>query len=501
MNERREARSPYRPYPRLLTRTRSEVLAELKKACGRFLPLLSTEEKLGAYIAGMAQAFDAVRGEAVFIGDGVPLNWQHLVKYLHASGIVTSPRFTFQTQSNDRPKLMNVRLDLRSQEPNVFEAGFGASFTREEALSKAIGETLERYFLTGFNRNEAYIASYADRQRSRGATFDITSLTAYLPWQKEQFSEFDLAPDSPLAWVKGEKFETGENVWLPAQLVFWKYNYGDEKKLACITTSGCAGHFSKDEAVLSALLESIQRDGFLIYWLNSLAPRLLDVSDCDDPDVRTLLSTLERYRLEATFLNTTSDIGIPSATCVIVDRTSKEPQVSIGASTGFDVKGILMQSAIEALLVSDFAARQPAFILPEDYKPFVDRTIQRTERLSLWRGERMLERFSFFLKGEKQDLATFIGNAEKIPGNERLAYTLTQLRKLGQGYETYVYEVDHPVLKTLGYHVVRAIVPQLVPLYLLEHGPTLDSRRLREVPKKLGFTPSTTLNPWPHPFP
>ena len=114
----------------------------------------------------------------------------------------------------------------------------------------------------------------------------------------------------------------------------------------------------------------------------------------------------------------------------------------------------------------------------------------------------MYERFAFFLAGSSQSPKDFIGDAETYTSaNAQLEHILGTLREMGPGYEPYAYEVRNDVLSTLGYHVVRVIVPQLVPLYLKENMATLDARRLREAPGRLGYTPASSLNPWPHPFP
>jgi len=49
--------------------------------------------------------------------------------------------------------------------------------------------------------------------------------------------------------------------------------------------------------------------------------------------------------------------------------------------------------------------------------------------------------------------------------------------------------------------VVKAIVPQMVPFYLNETFAPLGAARLREVPQKLGYQSTRSINPWPHPFP
>ena len=126
----------------------------------------------------------------------------------------------------------------------------------------------------------------------------------------------------------------------------------------------------------------------------------------------------------------------------------------------------------------------------------------RDGRLSLWRGHKMLERFKFFISGKSQSFEGFMGDAVWCDTpTKQLACILDRFRARGAGYEAYVFEATHPVLKTLGYTAVKAVVPRLMHLYLNEHMATLAAPRLRDVPQKLGYTPAETLNPLPHPFP
>jgi ribosomal protein S12 methylthiotransferase accessory factor len=498
--------SSFKAYPPRVVRTLNEALNEISRPCGRFATPFSIEEKMASFITRHIQSLDTMSGQKVLIGDGVPLNWAYLAEHLHKKGVATSPRFSFPRQANDRPKIFNAQIQL-SQDTLLSDgrvsgnSGFGAAFEIEEALSKTIGETLERYFLSVYKRENLKISSYSKLSKSWHDVLDIHQLNGFLPWQKEMFPQFCSDDESPLHWIKGEEFITGKKTWLPAQLVFWNYQHGSEKMLHRITTSGCAGHFSKDEAVLAGLLENIQRDGFFIYWLNHISPHVLDVSESNDPDIQSLLEYLKRYRLQPIFLDTTTDVGIPSLVCALIDSTSETPVVSIGSGCGFDLKSIVQQSILEALLINEYAAQEEAYHISEDYKPFTDANLGRKKRLTAWKGQKMLERFSFFTAGPPRSIADFMGTHSQIEPHERLPFVLEKLRNLGNGYEVYVYEVRDPILKQLGYHVVRTIVPQLFPLYLWEHAAPLDSKRLREVPRKLGYEIPGQMNPWPHPFP
>ena len=68
----------------------------------------------------------------------------------------------------------------------------------------------------------------------------------------------------------------------------------------------------------------------------------------------------------------------------------------------------------------------------------------------------------------------------------------------------YYSEVTLPIIKKLGYYVVKVVIPELQPFWLFEEFPYLGGIRLYELPKKLGFkireNKEESLNSIPHPF-
>ena len=480
--------------------------------CGRFCVPQTLVEKLNDFLHRQIARMNMPPSGHGAKAPGVPGNWNILFDYLHKESITSSPKPVVFPAHNDRPKFFNMRFDPCLDAPtdgrkDTF-AGFGASFSFEHALSKAIGETLERTLLSRYTRDTFVHASYAELVRTKNRALDVEDLNGFLSWQKELIPELGGDRDTPLYWVAGVEYASNRATMLPAQLVFWNYVHASgpndlpgEQILARATTNGSAGHFTYPEAVLGGLLESIQRDGFLIYWLNRLSPPVIDVRVAESERIRTLLSYLDRYRLEALFLNTTTDVGVPSITCVIIDRTGEAPVISLGGAAGFDLDEMVEHSALEALIHSALAARREPYDLPDDYRPLADTSLTRQQRIGLWRGSDMFAKFEFLISGTKQPVGDFVPQTMPQTPRDQLAYVLGRFEKLGKGYEVYVYTPRHKVLDAIGYTVARTIVPQLVPLYFAEFAVPLDSRRLREVPEKLGFKPAKEYNPLPHPFP
>jgi ribosomal protein S12 methylthiotransferase accessory factor len=501
-------RAPYRPFPHARIVFESDALAEAIRPCGRFRSPLSWSGRMRLRSELRALSAGPI-GERLILADAAPLNWEILVRYLHAEGIIDSPRFAFDQLENDMPKRPSVRLTAHSGMSDtdgreVSRYGFGSAATAEEAMSRAVGEVLERYSLSTYRRADLIEAPYKEARAWRVRPMDIFALNDFLPWQKEMFPNLARADSRPVAWVRGFEFPSGAPVHLPAQLVYWNYRFREgEMALGEPNTNGGAGHFTRDEAILSGLLELIQRDGFLIYWLNNLPPKRIDPSTIVDTEIKDLLQYLRRYRLDAYFLNTTTDIGVPSCACFLVDqRAPGGPLVTVGGAAGFSLRELITQSAGEALAVHGGVAGRDTYRLPERYRPFSSWRVGRDERLTLWRGEEMFGRLRQFLEGPLQSFEGFIGEAawQDTPA-KRLAYIVHRLKRLGAGYEIYYREARHPALERLGYHAVKVIVPKLVSLYLRENMAPLSASRLRDVPEALGYKAAEQPNLWPHPFP
>lgn len=487
-----------------------ELLDEFTKPCGRFKSPLSTFDKLEISIAKFASASRIFRNIASIPNYAMPPNWQILLNYFYRQGILTEPRFIIQPQRNDFPHFAKAGLLLWEKNENDGAKirnngrGFGTAIAMDEAYSKAVGEFLERYLLTLYDKRTFVRAPYDTLRTKHTQALNIDLLPQFLPWQKEKFPELKSARDTELYWAMAKELVSGARAYVPAQLIFWGNNFHKElgePYLRQPTTNGQAGGFTFEESALSALYENVERDSFLIFWFNTISPPVLDISAVVDTDIQKVLYAIQQYGLRAYVLDTTTDLSIPSCVCVIVDKRGSEPVVTMGGSAGYSLKKNLLSCLTEALSVA--SSFTPGTVPPDDYTPFVQKNIDRDERINMWHGEKMLKRFNFFISGARVPIyKSRFGKYTKEFASTALEYeyTLASFKNMGAGYELYCYEVQHPVLKKIGYHVTKVIVPQLMQLYLNEHMATLGCKRLREVPAKLGYT-KTKLNPWPHPFP
>src|SRR3989475_8820692 len=88
-------------------------------------------------------------------------------------------------------------------------------------------------------------------------------------------------------------------------------------------STGCASGTSYGAALLRAILELVERESFMLAYLHQHHPREFDLSQIDHPLIERAITSLDYCRLELLILDITSDLGIPVALGIVVDRTGR----------------------------------------------------------------------------------------------------------------------------------------------------------------------------------
>ncbi|MBI4134507.1 MAG: YcaO-like family protein [Candidatus Sungbacteria bacterium] len=382
----------------------------------------------------------------------------------------------------------------------------GVSSDRSEALSKAFGEFLERYPLLLYRKEDLLLASPRQLRDKGHAHLDPRTIAGFNDEQCTWFPNRSFSENSVFGWVSGASAMRRGKVLVPAQLVFWNYckDYDSylEPHIRGVNTNGAGGFFTEEGALLSGIYELVQRDSFLIYWLNNKAPPRIDASATANHDLKKLLEASEREGLAVTFLDTTSDLGIPSVACATVTENKDEPHIVYGGGCDFNAEAALLRALEECLGVRYWVKRYaPAYHLPPDYVPFRTTGIVQANRLGFWKHFRGPGALTFF-SGPQISLTEFQKRARKFASKREELRGLVRIFKArGSEYEIFFYRAEHPALTRLGYESSRVIIPALVPLYLREEHATLGAKRLQDAPFRMGFQPSRAPNPLPHPFP
>lgn len=374
----------------------------------------------------------------------------------------------------------------------------GYSIESEElALLKFLGESMERYALDFYKNEDLISGSYSELKKQAIDIFSIVSISEAQRKRKE-FQAFRYSDSSNFRWVKGVELKSHKPVLLPAQLVYLSYEYIPAEPILYLPIStGAAGGFTLESAITRGICEIVERDAFLIFYLNKLSPPKIDLKSTGDERINMWLELFGRYNLEVNVLDITTEIGIPTFLSLIIDRTGIGASVSLGLKTDIN--------PIQAILGSLAESQHPRCWIRrivEDNREKVGNVnpieiMTLEERALYWFPRKRIRDIKFLLLEKTKYLSQ---KDYKSENGLRTIMNLLFRRRMNIYYK----EIIVPRFRELGYRVVRVIIPQLTPFYLHEKAKYLGGKRLYSIPVELGFLTSEMnekdLNKVPQPF-
>lgn len=398
---------------------------------------------------------------------------------------------------NDEPKLYGYTVHFKDKHNNAENESGGAagvSFNRKKALLKVLGETVERYSLSTNNNKKLIHKSFKE----------LIKLKEYVLSPKN----FVMCPDDKdyinslsrkkLHWVKGRFLTSNKQILIPAQAVYVPYvYYSSEPVLRFNNSTGAAAGTALNEALYRGICETVERDAFMISYLNKLSSPRINLSSIKDKTICDIVSLIGRYKLDLVILDLTTDLQIPVFAAITLDKTGVGPAVSVGLKAGFNIKETIAGAVEESLMVrlwtrDEFANMSSKYMESNMVKTIEDRArfwfpISAIKYLNFWLTSKNLKKIN--LKKQK-----YLNN-----NLERAIFLLKE-----KGMEAIYIDITDDKVREYGFVVVKLIIPELHPLYLDEREAYLSGERLYKTPVKMGLlqTPKTEsqLNKIPHPF-
>lgn len=392
-----------------------------------------------------------------------------------------------------------------------FSNSGGAAADRLTAVGKAIGEAVERYCGAIFDYAELPLTSRA------AAQFTCVDPTDFALYSNEQYTQrdFKYAPfhdDTSVRWVRGVDALSGAGVYLPAGMVFVPYYYyeGDEGRdtpIAQPISTGLACHASRERATVSAICEVIERDAFMITWQAGLSMPHIVVESLSDANY-DLVRRFETHGLSVTLLNLTMDVGVPTVLTVVQSRDPGEPAMVVAAATDPDPETAVRKSLEEVAHTRRYADMVKRFTPRERLQGFTGADVgvdRQQDHLLYWSLHEHTPQADFLLASDERVEFEDIDNL--MPETEGSMGALTTLlceRVAATNHRVYLVDLTTPDVAALGLHVVRAVIPGFHPMFMGHDVRALHSRRLRQVPVRMGFDARTgngEINAMPHPYP
>jgi len=378
----------------------------------------------------------------------------------------------------------------------------GSHWLRPAARAAALGEALERHSAAYVPPPGGVLATAAEL----GDAAASPSRFALFHPAQHAAKGFPFAPfteHTRIRWIQGFSLRDGGDAWLPAQLVYLPIASpdADEELIAYATSSGVACAPTREEAILSALLELIERDAFMLVWRNRLSLPRLDwsgdrgLSRLDD---RYFAPTGLRYAA----VDLSVFFGVPTALGVVHGAPGELGALGVGAGCGVSLEVAWRKALAEAFAVHAHV-RDALYERPElidlraaDISSFDDHIF--------FYGSEERARAASFLDSSEDARST--GEVEPLELIDVRGQIDDVVRRLGaRGVTSYAVDVTAPDVREAGVAVMRVVCPELCALDVVDTARFLGGTRLYRASFEHGLVQHPfelyDLNPDPHPFP
>jgi ribosomal protein S12 methylthiotransferase accessory factor len=362
------------------------------------------------------------------------------------------------------------------------------------AQALALIEGLERLFALEYCEPGRVVqASYRE---VAGGALDPAAFPLYA---EDQYAErgfgvrkFDAG--QPLEWIWGMRVADSQPLLVPKDLV---YGRGDGARIYCANSNGAACHSSFHRAVLGGIYETVERDAFLVAWMNRLSLPVLATGA--ESEVRKELDALS---LELKCVDITTDLKIPVVLGVLTDQ--RNPDFLL-----VDPVASLSQAARDAKLdremtqfVRPYLSDTNAYVKPAtaSFDPMSVKTFP--DHPAFYQNRKKIRHAKFLTAGPRKKTRRGPMRGAPLTVEEELQAVLARLSQ--RGYPVVVVDCAVPMLRELGLYAVKVLIPGLQPLNAGHRYAVLGGRRVYEAPRRMGLAQRdrrrAELNPWPHPF-
>lgn len=420
--------------------------------------------------------------------NGVPMGLQRVI------GDKTGLLETVISQIPDRnepvpfqttPVLTSLKYLLETEDHiSLNITGKGTDF--ERSVESCIGELVERYSMSWPDRDRMVRTSYAELAASQEVV-DFAYLNQFSDsFREEYLAEFTRETD--ILWESGTNLLTGEEVYVPAELIWNKIRFLEDEPMCFLGTSnGVAAGPTTDAAMLWALYELIERDGIMRTWWRHDTPPSVDIDD-----LPWLEEFSERHLpnddLSIRIFECESKVDIPTYLSALVNERDEYPNFLVAGGADLDMQSAIVDAAVESC---------QGWIYTHHLKNIYDvdsidaddivRTLEKN--LLYYASPDNFEAVSFLFDGPT--LQPDQSEYTDVSGwsiRERLDYLLEQVAQAG--CTPIAFDLTSEDIANSGSNVARIVVPELVGL-----------TPSGAVPSEHPAFSGETLVEKPHPFP
>jgi ribosomal protein S12 methylthiotransferase accessory factor len=290
--------------------------------------------------------------------------------------------------------------------------------------------------------------------------------------------------ESELEWTPIWSLTHQEFKYIPTAYCY--YGYPKDKNPYCWANSnGAAAGNTKEEAILQAFMELVERDGVALWWYNRVKRSAVDISSFDDPYLQSITDYYHQINREIWVLDLTTDLNIPTFVAISRRTDTEIEDIVFGFGAHFDPKIAISRAITETNQV-----------LPAVLSVGADgRTHYRfDDPIALdWWQTATLENQPYLVPDASVKPKVYSNYSQRLSDDLREDVLNCVEITAKQGMEVFVLDQTRP---DIGLNVVKVIVPGMRHFWK-----RLAPGRLYDVPVKLGWMPESLkenqLNPFP----
>ena len=246
--------------------------------------------------------------------------------------------------------------------------GGGKGLTLEDSVLSSLGEAIERMIgafssLTLSSDAIERWASADDLERAGEKFVGPDDIRLFTPEQFED-SNFlceEWSKDARLLWICGTDLLSGNEIYVPSQLIHLFYiRQSGEARIGVSSSGGLATHRDSDASLAHGILELIERDAANLSWYCKTPPRpIVFDREFTDPHIARWLESAKRAGVEVTFYSHQTDCqGVTVVTAISVEKDLDEFCYLAGGGVGVTPEQAI-RSAIAELVQSERMVRIP----------------------------------------------------------------------------------------------------------------------------------------------
>lgn len=371
--------------------------------------------------------------------------------------------------------------------------GAGADLDEEMAWLRAVMEGAERYANMAYDESDFVVAS-GNEIGELGIDLDDIARCSDAEYADPACPFSPPQKSLPIRWTRGWSLSKKCERWVPTVMTHLYTRPSRNERFWQEISTGVAAHTDLGAAVVSALCEVIERDALAILWLAQLPLPRIDIPQPYPPALADNHRMLDQSLVKQIFFDATSDLKVP--TVYSLQLVENHPKLSqyVNCATGFDPATLVAKTIREAAPARPVLQQQSN--MPQnvdDYRALSDGA--NMLGLPEWR-----KAFDFLMKSPNSiSLADML--APDLPRPvDCIGYILEQLE--AQGMEAVICDLTTDELREMGIWVVRAVIPGLMPMSVVQKARFLGTPRLYDYPRRAGFKAisEADINPLPQPF-